>query len=519
MAKFVGTSGNDVIDGTSGNDVIEGGRGDDRLSGDSGTDHIEGGDGADLIDGGDGGDFLYSAYGMSSPIIEFVDGAYRLSSTARFDTGTEHDVLIGGTGWDHLFVGYGDDAAGGDGGYQGPVGPFYPDIDSLNISFMGASSGMTVDFTTINQTIAGGVISGFEKVAAIQGTSFDDDINAGSTGEVILGMGGNDRIRISAETRYADGGDGDDVLDGSNLLLSTYTGTTIAGGAGNDTVLGARLGGFTVFGGDGDDRIFVKGTVHGGNGNDHIESDNATIYGDAGDDYITYAGENGSLRVAGGSGADTIIGSRSGDYLSTGDAIEFTRAFGGLDTADPLDDLGSEHDVIRADGGNDVVSGGSGDDLDGGAGIDRLRLSLGAQTTGVVFDANSIANGQAAVILGGTIQGFEELSYLRTTDYDDTITLASQTGTDPYRNFARDLPIEVYAGGGNDVITAGGTIANVRGEAGDDRFVSGRAPDYFDGGTGSDTIDYSAYDLDVTVSLVAGTGAERRERDWLGVRR
>ena len=102
--------------GFGGNDTITGNAGDDRLAGDSG---------ANTIDGGAGNDFLFS--GGISPLV----GS---GKTILLDHGVEKDTLKGGDGDDIISAGYGDNVDGGANGTSG---------DTLYISFMGASAGLS----------------------------------------------------------------------------------------------------------------------------------------------------------------------------------------------------------------------------------------------------------------------------------------------------------------------------------------------------------------------------------------
>lgn len=181
MAKFTGGAGNDVHVGSNGDDTLVGAGGNDHLTGLLGNDLLVGNSGADYLDGGEGNDVLYS-----DDEAEFL--GYPYYSPNRFDTGTEVDTLLGGAGDDVISGGYGDFLDGGD-GYG----------DTLYISFMGATSGVIADFRLNTLTVGGGIITGFEAVAWVQGSNFDDVIYArsgsgGLTNGPLHGMGGNDQL-------------------------------------------------------------------------------------------------------------------------------------------------------------------------------------------------------------------------------------------------------------------------------------------------------------------------------------
>lgn len=135
------------------------------------------------------------------------------------------------------------------------------------------------------------------------------------------GFDGNDYIALAPTgipTSYLEGGNGDDVIygsDGADVVnggagrdtIYTLDGNDrVAGGAGNDTISGG-IGKDRLFGGDGNDYIFGDGspdTVSGEAGNDTLigGSSNDTILGGDGDDILN--GLNGADSLDGGPGRD-----------------------------------------------------------------------------------------------------------------------------------------------------------------------------------------------------------------------
>ena len=481
MTTFNGSPGPDIFTGGSGADTALGAGGNDLLIGGDGNDILVGNAGADSLIGGNGDDVLFS--GDQTPPWN-GDSYYGSSNSPPvFDTGTEVDTLSGGDGSDKLFAGYGDNV---DGGANGSYG------DYLYISFMGAPAGVTADFRLLSQVIGGGTITGIENLSWVQGSNFNDDINAGdnSTGyatfAVIQGMGGNDHLVAGYYTGILDGGDGNDVLDGrGGQYLSE-----IDGGNGDDLIYTPSNAFTAAYGGGGNDTIYAFGPAHGGSGDDLIIGQDASfrwqLSGDDGNDEIR-ASNVGSV-IAGGTGSDTLIGGAGSDELYSADLI--------ANTGGPADDMGLEHDRLTGGGGDDELAIGYGDDADGGTGIDTLRLSLGGVASGITLNTGGIVSAQPYVLGAGTIQNFETLGYLRGTEFNDVLTLATQ-----------DSLLTVDAGAGDDVIYSSSSSVSVLGGAGDDRFVSGPAGDIFDGGAGSDTVDYSDYASGVTASLAAGVGA------------
>jgi hypothetical protein len=214
MGTFTGTSSDDIFTGGSDADTATGrGAGNDSLSGNGGNDILVGNSGTDTLNGGDGDDYLAS--GDASPSF----GQYNYPNTS-LDSGTEQDTLIGGAGADQIEAGYGDNVDGGSDGLFG---------DTLWISFLGAPSGITADFSQFSQTFGGGSIKDVENASWIQGSNYDDYITAADRSigyEVygtVLGMGGNDHLVAGFNTHTMDGGDGDDIVDGRNSYYESST--------------------------------------------------------------------------------------------------------------------------------------------------------------------------------------------------------------------------------------------------------------------------------------------------------
>ncbi|MBN9319339.1 MAG: hypothetical protein J0I28_06610, partial [Caulobacterales bacterium] len=493
MADFNGGSGNDVYTGGVDADIIAGGGGNDTLNGAGGFDTISGDAGADVLDGGDGDDWLYS--GVKSPYFNLPYSGNPFTPPVM-DRGTEVDSLFGGAGSDRLFAGYGDTVDGGSDGFVG---------DYLYLSLQGASSGVAADFNQTTLSLGGGTITGIENVSWVEGSNFNDvitdraGVGTGYAGfPTLWGMGGDDLITAGYYTGSMFGGDGADTLDGRP---GTYS-PDLYGGDGADILYSG--GGGDSYGDGGDDTIYQGGgTAWGGAGADLIIQSASSYlnkaYGDEGDDEIRGA-ESGysGAELIGGDGADKLTGTASVDRLISSKIVA-SDTYG---EPDRTADMGLEHDQLFGLGGNDLLFAGYGDDVDGGTGSDALSLSLGGMTSGATFSTAGIVAGQAVTLGGGVIQGVEILTYLRGSEFNDTLTLATQS-----------TAIAVDGGAGNDVIVAGGSVVNALGGAGDDRFVSGSANDTFDGGAGTDAAAYSGARANYTIvrsssGYVTVSGAE-----------
>ncbi len=204
-----------------------------------------------------------------------------IAGTAFGDTlwgGALGDTLSGGSGGDDdLRGGGGDDVievrGGGTFDARGGTGN-----DRFVISAPFATVGFLIDVNG-DMTFATGPLAGsatgFEMLTVttgsgadrITGGAFDDDITTFSGDDTVFGGAGDDRLILGDGSNGGSGGAGDDTI-----AASAQTGETSRfwGGAGDDSLFGARLSD----GGAGNDTITSAGaageTVNGGDGSDLI---------------------------------------------------------------------------------------------------------------------------------------------------------------------------------------------------------------------------------------------------------
>lgn len=243
-----------------------------------------------------------------------------------------------------------------------------------------------------------------------------------------------------------------------NDVLHAAEGQNISGGLGNDVLVGST--GSSIFGGFGDDAITsVHGsTVHAGIGDDTITTGSAldhssaitTVYGDEGDDHITVIG--GIHELHGGAGNDAYVVTRKG-------------------SSQILDALGSntiDSDVVEEDARIEIVDG-----------------SLN------VYDINTAYR----VVSIQSPEGFSEFGFSGSASAAIDDLLQAEVGSHPATDGADNLDLseeleatEVYALGGNDVLTGSLYADKIYGGAGDDDIHGGDGNDILDGGSGSNNI-------------------------------
>ena len=386
------------------------------------------------------------------------------------------------------------------------------------------------------------------------------DFNGLSTGDVIDGLGGQDTLDGTSTNN-------DYLFDLENEIISltdgSFAGTlrnfeVILAGNGDDILIGGT--GFQLFtldGGNGNDTIspgsagILSGEVYaGGAGIDVLDLSNQTrgfiidqntnsfsipsifanasisgfehFIGGSGDDFIREL-TGLSTTLEGGLGDDTLAASEAG--------IGVNEVFDGGDGADMLDfsiresdynvDLGAglfetsdsmftatliSIEQVLAGGGDDMLRGDTGDavnSLNGGAGNDTIMPGSDGLRNGDVFIGGV---GTDVLDLTGQTEGFT-IDQVSGDPNGGLIAMGAAQGT--------ISGIEHLIGGsGNDFIREGSFSATtLEGGLGDDTLSAAstgfNVSDVFDGGAGTDMLDFSngfrAYNVDLRDGTVGGT--------------
>lgn len=274
------------------------------------------------------------------------------------------------------------------------------------------------------------------------------DLGKGTDTVTFYGSRGADRFAFTKPGQGKLNGDTD-----VDVTMSGVDRWRLDGRAGNDVLDGRGVPRVTAYGREGSDRLT------GGDGPD-------SLYGDQGDS----ATGDGNDVINGGGGDDRLQGYRGSDTLNGGDG----------------------DDSLYGDEGNDSLKGGAGDDslnsmstkdgadrLDGGSGRDsaqywsrtaNLKLTLdGKANDGAKNEGDSLAS-NIERIDGGSgndlLMGNNSPNDLNGNDGNDTL---------------KGL-------GGDDDLSGGNGNDSVYGGAGDEYFSNDSGADLYDGGAGNDTV-------------------------------
>lgn len=510
--QLIGAIGNDSLNGGSGNDQLSGGVGNDTLRGSAGVDFLGGGDGNDDLDGGDGADIL--------------------------DAGTGNDTARGGNGNDIFTYRAGLDS------YFGDAGSDTADFNELEVA-------VRIDLTATNEAVtrdgqdmdpATGALRTLAQLSSVEnargtffadelvgdalanqldGSNGDDVLTGGARNDTLIGGGGFDTVDYSLET----GGTGidvdmsvagletavdthgdDDVLSGIENIIATRFADTIYGGArdniywggAGDDILDADLGNDTIYGEAGDDALF------GGEGNDQLSGGDGDddLYGFTGNDLLM--GGAGDDQLDGGDGLDSV----SYSDTTAGVSVDLTTNLVtgseiGIDELIDIENVigGLGNDTMLGDDGDNLFSYFGGvDSYDGGAGVDAVSFQEFGSSVKIDLSASNEARTADTTTL--------PTSGLRTIGQLSSIE--SVIGSKFSDHLVGDDGDNMLVGAsGNDSLDGGtGGDDTLFGNDGNDSFT-GRilaGVTTYDGGFGTDVIDYSASSQAVTASLVIGDG-------------
>lgn len=351
----------------------------------------------------------------------------------------------------------------------------------------------------------------------VRQTTNGNDLLWGFAGaEFISGGGGNDTLNAFLGPDVLLGGDGNDVLNGFDASQM------LDGEAGNDTLNGGQFQ-EALSGGDGNDFIAA------GAGDDVITAGPGADTVDGGDgfdwlDYDRFGAPGIVLNRAAGTASG---GDAQGDVITSVEKFDLTAAadqfFGASIGEEVLTNGGG--DLIDGGGGNDTLTSSASflsprDTLVGGAGADFLRsvgdveaivsyaASPGAVSVNILFGVGQFADAEG--------DQYETISRVIGSSFNDTLFGGAslfEGGGGEDDIFQSGGSGVLDGGAGNDTITALGADNVIRGGDGDD-FISaqgdfGGATD-ISGGAGYDVVSFasaSAVTVNLTDPSMNGGGA------------
>jgi Ca2+-binding RTX toxin-like protein len=548
------------------NNKLTGGADDDRLSGGAGNNQFDGGAGSDWV--------LYDAAGISSVIVNLASGQgtnglggadtyVRIENVAgttssdiirgdnnanillgnggfdQLDGGGGNDTivgsgsLIGGAGVDLLTGGSGNDVLdGGIGGdtMSGGLGNDTFFVDSLSDVLIddGGTDAIILNLGGTYTMPAGSIenlIANFGGILVIA-NSLNNQLGGGGGSQVFRGLGGNNRIDGGADVDFVDYSTAAQAV---SVFLNHGTATN-NGFGGVDTLSNVE----GVIGTDFNDTIYGDGASNrlaGGNGAD-------VLVGLGGDDLLD-GGAGASNEMIGGQGDDQYTQSAAGDtlYEAAGegtDSVFTTLAF--LSLRDNFENLSYGGSASFTGAGNDLantIRGGlAADQLSGLGGDDILYGNAGAANTLIGGAGNDVyvsqTSGDSIVEAagGGADMVVTALSQFVLADNVEALvfTGGAAFGLGNAGNnsmVGSDGADTLYAGAGDDRVIGRSGADELQGGAGADQFG------YVGGETGLDRIlDFQSgadkillfadyYDPTATVDFVNGTSAQSANSTFL----
>ena len=504
-----GNDGDDILSGDAGNDSLEGGAGNDSLTGGNGSDYIVGGNGSDVIDGGSDGDFavfrlptgtMGSLRVVQGPgtmlLVQLVQSDGSFQNVFEVAVAEDGSATVTGVG---MMADSGTDSVRNVESLQFlPEGPFNPaqftqvqirtGSDAADFINGGGNSDVVVGGAGNDGLTGGGgddiLFGQGGDDPFIQGGAGNDVVSGGDGHDFVSGQGGNDRIFGDAGDDYVQGNAGNDYIDGGDghdrtgyyhvnpalggatvslLLQGQWQNTTVGGSdflVNIEAVSGSPFAD-TLIGDDVGNWLWGSSSFYDpGTGNIQSATNNDTILGGGGDDYVQVGAGNHLLD--GGAGTDWLAFNENG-LETVGVTVSLalqdqpqdtgvgTWTIGGFENVDGS----SVDDHITGDDAANILGGGAGNDtLVGGGGNDRLLGDGGAE-----LDSTGYSGSVVTVDDYGTVTGNDVLMGGEGNDHLD-------------------------GGAGNDLLDGGSGGDLMVGGAGDDVYVIDQAGDAMNPGDG-----------------------------------
>ena len=492
-----GEGGTDTIDGF---EVVVGSNNNDRFAGRDGTvDSFDGGTGSDTIDFSATTSAvtinLNSGFavdgGGSTDSLTSIENAIGSSADDTIHGSIVGNILEGGDGDDNVYAG-----TDGTNSYYGGTSDSTDNSTNDVLHFSNLGVGININFNT-NTIVVGGDTSTFEGFESYNLTSVNDSITTeDGADDVIYALAGNDTFFASTGDDTLNGGsDLADIVDyyavqTNNVALQSHN-VHIDVDLDANTVEYYNSDTVSVVFTDTVDGVeFIRGTV----GDDIFRGDAAanTFTGYEGDDY--FYGSAAQDTYLGGDGVDTVDYSTQTGITGINITLDGSSTIAGTVSGDGFDQLAAIENIVGTSGGDFIFGDAEINTFRGLAGDDRFKGGAGDDI---------IYGGTGSDIIVYDDQANADYVIFRATGDSDEVTGAA---TEVYNSSDVLVETDTTYGVEDAILTAGNDIAygdtsrnEIFGEAGDDYFYSSGGIDTLWGGTGSDTIDYSA---DATVTAV-----------------
>jgi Ca2+-binding RTX toxin-like protein len=241
-----------TVNGGAGNDTLLGGNGADTLNGDDGNDFVDGNGGADVSTLGAGDDTFQWDPGDGSDVVDGQDG----HDTMLFNgADTAESMAVSANGHRVLFT-----------RNLGNIRMDLDGIEQVDTNALGGADEITVndvtgtDLTAVNLNLASrvGGGDGAADSVIVDATNDNDVVKVTGTatdGVTVSGLNATTRISgtDAGDTLTVNGQAGDDAIDASTLAAGAVA-LTADGGDGDDVLQGSA-GEDTLLGGAGDDML------------------------------------------------------------------------------------------------------------------------------------------------------------------------------------------------------------------------------------------------------------------------
>jgi Ca2+-binding RTX toxin-like protein len=354
-----GNEGNNTLDGKAGADYMLGGAGNDVYYVDNAGDMVEEYD-------GQGTDTVYSS--VSYSLTDYVENLI-LTGTAVYATGNALNNSITGNAADN----YIDGGAGADVMAGGAGNDIYIVDNTGDKVTEGANAGLDAVISSVSFTLGANIedlmLVGIDNINAI----------GNAMANTLTGNDGNNTLDGKAGADYMAGGNGDDFYVVDNIgdvveenlnegidtvqssiswVLGDYFENLILAGKGSLNGTGNALDN-TIVGNGG------KNTLYGLAGNDVLVGGGGadTLVGGTGDDIYVVSGTNTVLIEEAGEGTDTVESAYTWTLQENFENLTLTGVTAINGTCNAV--------------GNTIIGNVASKTLDGGAGVDTLRVVLG----------------------------------------------------------------------------------------------------------------------------------------------